>query len=108
MGRPARIEKTCTVTRKGQTTLPLSIRQILGVPDGGRIVVRTEGNRVVLEAAEEEHHDPAIGAFLTLLETDIAAGHVTALPTSLVEALRRTGDESDVDLDAPIDGDVCL
>lgn len=108
MGRPARIEKTCTVTRKGQTTLPLAIHQILGVPDGGRIVVRTEGDRVILESAEDEHSDPAIGAFLAMMEADIAAGRVTTIPDDLLAALRRAVDHADVDPDAPIEGDVCL
>jgi len=108
MGRAARIEKTCTVTSKGQTTLPLAIRQMLGVPDGGRIVVRTEGRRVVLEAVPEEHSDPAIGAFLAMMEADIAAGHVETMPEDLVASLRQAMDDVDVDLDAPIEGDVCI
>jgi antitoxin PrlF len=107
MGHASKIEKTCTVTSKGQTTLPLAIRQMLGVPDGGRILVRAEGRRVVLEAVDE-HRDPAIAAFLSMMTADIAAGRVETMPEDLVASLRRAMDEIDVDLDAPIDGDVCL
>lgn len=108
MGRAARIEKTCTVTSKGQTTLPLAMRQMLGVPHGGRIIARAEGHRVVLEAVEEEHADPAIGAFLSMMAADIAAGRVETMPDDLVAAMRQVMNKVDVDLDAPIDGDVCI
>lgn len=108
MGQAAKIEKTCTVTSKGQTTLPLAIRQMLGVPHGGRIVARAEGRRVVLEAVDDEHRDPAIGAFLSMMTADIAAGRVETMPEDLVASLRQAMGEIDMDLDAPIDGDVCL
>ena len=108
MGRSARIEKTCTVTSKGQTTLPLAIRQMLGVPDGGRILVRTDGRQVVLEAVEEEHTDPAIGAFLSMMAADIAAGRVETMPDGLVASMRQALTDVDADLDAPIEGDVCI
>ena len=110
MRTAAAIEKTCTVTRKGQTTLPLAFRQLLGVPEGGQIVVRAEDGRIILEPVEEdEHHDPAIGAFLQLIADDIATGrHVTGLPDDLVEVLRQVLDDGDIDLHDPIEGDVCL
>jgi antitoxin PrlF len=106
----AAIEKTCTVTRKGQTTLPLAFRQLLGVPEGGQIVVRAEDGRVILEPVEEgEHHDPAISAFLRFIADDIATGrHVNNLPDDLAETLRQALDEGDNDLDETIEGDVCL
>ena len=109
MGSSATIEKICTVTRKGQTTLPLAARQVLGVSDGGRISVRIEGKTVTIAVVEEEHRDPAIGAFLRLIEADIAAGrNLGNLPDDLAAALTRVLDDVDVDLDEPISGDVCL
>jgi len=109
MGLSEPIEKTCTVTSKGQTTLPLAVRQVLGVSHGGQISVRVEGKVVTIEAVEQEHRDPAIGAFLRLIEADIAAGrNVGALPDDLVANLTTLLDEVDVDLDEPITGDVCL
>jgi antitoxin PrlF len=109
MGASAIIEKTCAVTRKGQTTLPLAIRQLLGVPDGGHIIVRAEGRRIIIEPVDDAHRDPAIGAFLRLIAGDIAAGRgVTALPDHLVKNLQKALKEVEVDLDAPIEGDVCL
>lgn len=103
------IEKTCAVTRKGQTTLPLAVRQILGVPDGGQVVVRAEGRRVTIEPVDAGHRDPAIGSFLQLIANDIAMGnHIGTLSEDLLDSLRQALAEVDVDLDAPIEGDVCL
>lgn len=103
------ISRTCSVSRKGQTTLPLAVRQILGVRDGGEVVVRTDGRRVIIESVGEEHEDPAIGAFLRLIADDIAGGrNVGLLPDDLVQGLRDTLADVEVDLNAPIEGDVCL
>ena len=52
--------------------------------------------------------DPAIGAFLTLMEADITAGRVETMPEDLVASLRQALAGVDVDLDAPIKGGVCL
>lgn len=109
MGVSATIEKTCAVTRKGQTTLPLVVRQILGVPEGGHVVVRAEGRRVTIEPVEDEHRDPAIGSFLRLIANDIAAGrNVGMLPDDLLQSLQHVLKDVEVDLDEPIEGDVCL
>jgi antitoxin PrlF len=109
MSTSATIEKTCAVTRKGQTTLPLAVRQLLGVPEGGHIMVRAEGRRVTIEPVETEHSDPAIGAFLRLIANDIASGRtVNTLPDDLLQSLQHALQDVEIDLDEPIDGDVCL
>ena len=36
------------VTRRGQTTIPASIRKKLGIQEGTRLMVDTEGDKVVL------------------------------------------------------------
>ncbi|MBI5162667.1 MAG: type II toxin-antitoxin system PrlF family antitoxin [Magnetospirillum sp.] len=109
MSETGTITRTCAVSRKGQTTLPLAVRQILGVRDGGEIVVRTDGRRVTIEPIEAEHSDPAIGAFLRLITADVAAGrNVGALPDDLLQTLKGVLHEVEVDLDEPIEGDVCL
>jgi AbrB family looped-hinge helix DNA binding protein len=36
------------VTRRGQTTIPVSIRKRLGIEEGTRLIVEAEGDRVVL------------------------------------------------------------
>lgn len=109
MPQSTMIEKTCTVTRKGQTTLPLAMRQALGVADGGKVRLRLDAGRVVIEPGHNEHTDPAIEAFLGLLTTDIAAGHgAVDLPDDLASALAAARREVEVDLDEPIEGETSL
>lgn len=36
------------VTRRGQTTIPMSIRKKLGIEEGSRLKVEIEGDKVVL------------------------------------------------------------
>lgn len=111
---PAVVEEVCTITAKGQTTVPKAIRQALGVGYGGRIAFRVERGRVTVHALSEgeETEDPALAPFLALLEADLAArpaeavrplskalaGHLDALATEV----------GSVDPDAAIEGEVSL
>ena len=62
------IHEVATLTSKGQITLPKSIRQALGVDTGGKVAFDLRGGEVVVTRAITNHEDPAIGAFLDLLE----------------------------------------
>ena len=89
--------------------MPLAVRQTLVLRDGGHAVVRAEGRRVVIEPVEADHRDPAIGAFLRLIADDVAAGrNIDVLPEDLLQTLKTVLHDVDVDLDEPIEGDVCL
>jgi antitoxin PrlF len=102
------LKETSTITAKGQTTVPKSVRQALGVDYGGKIAFRVEDNRVTLSNAGADHRDPALGAFLAVIEKDIAAGrHVRDLPAGLATTLRAVR-RVRFDLDKPLDGDVAL
>ena len=102
------IHEVATLTSKGQITLPKSIRQALGVDTGGRVAFDLRGGEVVVTRAEAEHEDPAIGAFLSLLEGDIRAGrHVQFLPEDLARAMLANAGHA-VDLDERIEGEVAL
>lgn len=83
------IHEIATVTSKGQITLPKPIRQALGIDVGGKVAFDLRGSEVVVTRADnEEHEDPAIGAFLLLLENDIKSGkHLTSLPDGLAQAM---------------------
>lgn len=97
------IEEVCTITAKGQTTVPKAVRQAIGVDYGGKVVFRVEGGVVTLHRAEVEQEDPALASFLKLIENDIAQGrNVEAIPGDLVEAMRLVREKVDVDLDAPL------
>lgn len=104
------IHEIATVTSKGQITLPKPIRQVLGIAVGGRVAFDLRGADVVVTRArkEKEHEDPAIGAFLALLENDIKSGkHLASMPDDLTQAmlgrLRQPADP-----DEEIGGEVAL
>ncbi len=83
------IHEVAAITSKGQITLPKAIRQLLGISVGGKIAFDLRGDEVVVSKVAEtgENADPAIGAFLALIETDIRAGRVMALPTDLAQSI---------------------
>ena len=79
-----------------------------GVDTGGKVCFELRGNEVVVTRADSEHEDPAIGAFLGLLEQDIRQGkQLGSLPKNLAKAMLANLGQA-ADLDAPIDGDVDL
>jgi antitoxin PrlF len=103
------IEETSKITAKGQTTVPKAVRQALGVDRGGKIAYRVEGGRVTVHNPQAEHRDPALAAFLGLIEKDIAAGrNVRSLPAGLAAAMRRAIKQVQVNLDEKLEGDVAL
>ncbi len=103
------IEEISTITAKGQTTVPKAVRQALGVDRGGKIAYRIEDGQVTLNNPAAEHSDPVLAAFLGLIAADIAAGGaVPDLPPDVAAALRRAVEESGVDLDEKLEGDVAL
>lgn len=83
------IHEVASVTSKGQITLPKAIRQLLDISVGGKIAFDLRGEEVVVSKVDQEggNDDPAIGAFLGLLENDIKAGNVVSLPADLVQAM---------------------
>jgi len=104
-----RILEIATITSKGQITLPKSIRQVLGVNSGGKVVFDFNGKGVLVTRAEPgEHTDPAIARFLALIERDLAEGrNVTALPTAMAKSLQ-LAKKRRVDIAGEIKGDVSL
>lgn len=103
------IHEVATLTSKGQITLPKPIRQALGLEVGGRVAFDLRGSAVVVTRADDEaHEDPAIAAFLSLLERDIKAGkHLGSLPEDLAQAMFANLHPA-VDFDEEIDGEVAL
>ena len=103
------VEETSKITAKGQTTVPKSVRRALGVDLGGRIAFRIEGESVTVHNAEAEQRDPALAAYLALIERDIAAGHhLRSLPSGIHAAMRRAAREVPVDLDEDVEGEGAL
>ena len=88
----AAIREVATITSKGQITLHKTIRQSLGVDYGDKVSFDLHGSQVIISRADEApHEDPAIGAFMALLEADIRSGqHLCSLPNDLVQAMLAT------------------
>ena len=107
------VEEVCTITAKGQTTVPKAVRQALGVGYGGRIAFRVEKGRVTVHALPKgDDADPALAPFLALLEEDLAgrpAEAVRLLPAALTDRLEALAAEvGELDPDALIEGEVSL
>ncbi len=106
------VEEICTITAKGQTTVPKAVRQALGVGYGGRIAFRVEDGAVTIHALPEDDRDPALEPFLRLLAADLIArpsDAVRPIPAALASRMEALADETGkVDPNASIEGDVAL
>ncbi|HEX2763129.1 MAG TPA: type II toxin-antitoxin system PrlF family antitoxin [Allosphingosinicella sp.] len=94
------VEKNAKVTAQGQTTVPASIRERLGVRPGDTITFSVDGDgNVMLRRAEEG--DPAISAFLEFLSNDIQRNPAGLRPVtaSLERRLRRLTRATVIDRD---------
>ena len=66
------------------------------------------GTDVIVTRADEEHEDPAIVAFMTLLEDDIKSGkHLNTLPDNIAKAMLANLNPI-ANLDEDIIGEVAL
>ena len=75
---------------------------------GGKVAFALRDGEVVVTRVGAEHHDPAIGSFLSWLARDMEAGrHIHALPEDLARAMLAHAGRA-VDLGEDIDGDVDL
>lgn len=104
------IRETSTITSKGQVTMPKAIRQALGVGVGDKVHFELHDGRVMVTNAEAGQDDPAIAAFLELLEADLRAGrNMHELPAELADSMLAwvAGAGRD-DLDEVIEGDVVI
>ncbi len=106
---PVTLEEISTITAKGQTTIPKSVRQALGVNYGGRIAFRVSDGGVTVCRADDAE-DPAIETFLGFLADDLKRHPeaVRALSPELAARITALTDDMPVNLDDEIDGDVAL
>jgi antitoxin PrlF len=104
------LEETSTITAKGQTTIPKSVRQALGVDYGGKIAFRVDERGVSVHRADAETDDPAIGSFLDFLARDIEhrPEAIEALSPALAARIKALTSGIDVHLGQAIDGEVAL
>ena len=93
------------VTSRSQTTLPSGVRKALGLKAGDQITYSIEGDQAIIRKVTDE--DPALSAFLDLLERDIAENGERAqfATRAFAEYLEELTAGIEVDYDAPIEGD---
>jgi antitoxin PrlF len=112
MGAAILVEEVSTITAKGQTTVPKSIRQALGVDAGDQIAFQLDksGGVTLRRAQKQREDDPAMTAFLTFLARDIERnpGHVASLSPTLISRIDALVKDIEIDTDDPIEGDVAL
>jgi len=102
------LKEISTITAKGQTTIPKSVRQALGVESGGRIAFLVDEHGVTVHRADAEQQDPVIESFLTFLSEDIKRNpeRLSVLTPALAKRLAPLTEG--VDIEAPINGGVDL
>ncbi|MEH6726855.1 MAG: type II toxin-antitoxin system PrlF family antitoxin [Hyphomicrobiales bacterium] len=103
--KTASVHEVSKLTDRYQTTVPSGVRKLLKLRKGDQLCYRLDADgRIYLEAADRLDDDPALGAFLNLLETDIAAHpeRLTAFDGGLRERMQALVGGTDVDLDAAL------
>jgi antitoxin PrlF len=94
-----------SLTDRYQTTVPDSVRKILGLNKRDKIcyTIQTDG-KVVISRAEQTQSDPILGRFLNFLARDIEKNpqHLQSLSPDLVSHVQSLIAEVDFDLDAPL------
>jgi antitoxin PrlF len=98
------------ITAKAQTTLPSGVRKALGVGPGDNLAYVVEGDHAIIRKAPEPpaEEDPALGAFLDLLERDISEHpeRLQLVTQEFYDRLRRATEGVEVDPYAPIEGPI--
>ena len=104
------LKELSTITAKGQTTVPKSVRQALGVDYGGRIAFVVNEHGVSVQRADPEDADPVIDGFLAFLARDLEARPeaLVGFPPALADRIASLTKGMKADLDAAIDGEVDL
>lgn len=107
---PPPLERTSTITEKGQTTVPKPVREALGVSYGGRIVFRVDARGVSLQRADEDAEDPVLRQFLGFLARDMSRRPqaIQALTPALAQRIGKLVKGVRVDPGEAIEGKVEL
>lgn len=102
------LQEESKLTERFQTTVPRGVRKQLQIGKGDRIRYRIDSDgRVYIEAVRDEGGDPALAAFLDLIEADIKARPeaIKAVDGALHDRLKALVGDVEVDIDAPLSED---
>lgn len=103
------LERKATVTIKGQTTIPKPVRDALGVSGNDEIGFRIYDDGSV-QLFRPDDTDPAMEAFLSFLDDDIAAdpGKVQRISLASIQRAAKLIEGAELGEDEEIEGDVGL
>ncbi|RMH75677.1 MAG: type II toxin-antitoxin system PrlF family antitoxin [Cyanobacteria bacterium J007] len=96
---------TSKLTARYQTTVPLVVRELLGLQKNDTIeyIIQPDGQILISRAVENESEesDPALESFLSFLERDIKdrPEHIQPITSKLVDRARALVADLDVNLD---------
>jgi antitoxin PrlF len=97
-----------TLTDRYQTTIPDTVRNVLGLKkrDKLRFTIQSNG-QVVLARANPREDDPVLGHFLRFLARDIETNpqRIKAVGRDLADRVNSLVADVEVDLDAPLRGE---
>jgi len=102
---------TSKITERNQTTLPPSVRSVLGIGRGERLGYVIEGTEVrIVNASALDRDDPVLERFLGFLAKGIDTHPevIMPFPSSLLERARGLTEGVEIDHDAPIEGTTVL
>lgn len=104
------VEERSRITAKGQTTVPRSVRQALGVGTGDEIAFRIDAEGVTVRRAGEPEVDPVLDRFLDFLARDMAdrPDRIEAFPDPLARRIADLVGAIDIDPNDAIEGAVDL
>jgi antitoxin PrlF len=93
-----------TLTDRYQTTVPASVRKVLNLRKRDQLCYKLEADGRVYLDVKREAPDPALGAFLDLLEADIKAHpeRLSAFDGALGDRLSALVEGVEVDLDTAL------
>jgi antitoxin PrlF len=95
-----------TLTSRGQTTIPRSIRQALKLSPSDKVRFSLRGDdTVVITRVSIAQRDPLVGAFLDFIEADARRNpqRFRSIPIDAIERAQELSTGVEVDLDAPLD-----
>lgn len=102
----ATLQLESTLTDRYQTTVPDAVRRALKLSkrDKIRYLLQPDGAVVMARADGADADDPALGAFLGFLASDLAAHpqHVTGLNAGLRSRIKSLVGKVKIDLDAAL------
>jgi len=97
-----------TLTDRYQTTIPSTIRKVLGLSKQDKIHYSIQANgSVIISRVEKRENDPIIEKFLNFISNDIETNpqDIKAINSDLIDRFNKLELDTDIDLDAPLSED---